>query len=74
MPKKKSYNMAVLAVPKTEADWLKEDDARTLSRAKEIMADPKRVKGASEAAKKIVDEKTIELAALKSVIKKGEKK
>jgi hypothetical protein len=68
--KKKSYNGVS---PRTEADWRNEDNVRTLARAKEIMTDPKLVKGAAEAAKRVVDEKTTELAALKSVIKKGKK-
>jgi len=45
---------------KSEAEWRTEDDMRTLARAAEIRADPKRLKAAQDLAKK----KLLELAAV----------
>jgi hypothetical protein len=42
--------------PKTDKEWQAHGDAHTLSEAKIIMADEKRLKAAIDAAKKIVDE------------------
>jgi len=66
MPKKKINTV-------TERDWEAEDYARTLMRAKEIQADPSKLKAASKAAVRLQKEKVDELAALKSVINKGKK-
>ena len=39
-----------------QKDWQKEDDARVLAEAKQIQADPNRLKGAQEAAKRMADD------------------
>ena len=54
------------AVPSPDSDWQVEDDMRTLARAQEIRADPKRLKAALAKAK----EKMAELQALKDSAKK----
>jgi hypothetical protein len=59
------------AAPKTDKEWQAHDDAHTLARAKEIMADEKRLKAAAEAAQKIADEVTKEAERM-GAIAKGE--
>ena len=41
---------------KSERDWMKEDDARTLAQAEVIKADKTRLAGAQEAAKRMLVE------------------
>ncbi|MGA2937294.1 MAG: hypothetical protein ABSF52_09380 [Syntrophobacteraceae bacterium] len=45
--------MGTIEGPKTDKEWQAHDDAHTLARAKEVMADEKRLKAATEAAEKI---------------------
>lgn len=42
--------------PKTDKEWQAHDDAHTLARAKEIMADEKRLATAVKAAEKIAED------------------
>ncbi|MGA2228539.1 MAG: hypothetical protein ABSH41_29240 [Syntrophobacteraceae bacterium] len=48
--------MATVDGPMSDKEWQAHDDAHTLSRAQEIMADEKRLKAAAGAAKKIADD------------------
>lgn len=41
---------------KTEAEWRRQDDARTLAQAEEIKADPARLNGAQQAAQRMIEE------------------
>ena len=45
-----------MPVMKSERDWMKEDDARTLAQAEVIKADKTRLAGAQEAAKRMLVE------------------
>ena len=47
---------AITDQPKTDKEWQAHGDAHTLAEAKLIMGDQKRLKAATEAAKKIADE------------------
>lgn len=60
MATKKTNPGAILA--RSEMDWRIEDDMRTLARAAEIRADPKRLKAAQDMAAK----KMLELASVAS--------
>jgi len=51
----------------SDKDWAARDDAHTLGRAKEIMADEKRLTAASKAAKDIADELAEETEHMKGV-------
>lgn len=55
------------SINKTEAQWRKEDDARTLIEAEKIKSDKSRLSGAQQAAKSMVNEKKKEAAALSKV-------
>ena len=59
---KTKANRVVGIAPSIDRDWQAEDDLRTLTRAEEIKADPKRMKAAQMLAK----EKLAELAAISS--------
>ena len=59
--------------PKSEAEWRAEDDARQLSTAKVIEADPARMKAAQAAAKRMAEEKMKEAAAMSVVAGKPRK-
>lgn len=48
--------MAITDKTMSDKDWAARDDAHTLGRAKEIMADEKRLAAAVKAAKDIADE------------------
>lgn len=50
-----------------EAKWQAESDARTITEAVVINADTQRLEAAQAAAKRMAEEKTIELAALKKL-------
>lgn len=50
-----------------QKDWQKEDDARVLAEAKQIQADPSRLKGAQEAAKKMSEDAAKRAKALGQV-------
>lgn len=50
-----------------QKDWQKEDDARVLAEAKQIQADPNRLKGAQEAAKRMADDAAKRAKALGQV-------
>jgi hypothetical protein len=50
-----------------QKDWQKEDDARVLAEAKQIQADPSRLKGAQEAAKRMAEDATKRAKALGQV-------
>ena len=50
-----------------QREWQKEDDARVLAEAKQIQADPTRMKGAQEAAKRMSDEAAKRAKALGQV-------
>ena len=54
---------------KSEKDWQKESDARTLMEAELIKASKERLKGAREAAKKIVTERQKEMSAMDKAVK-----
>lgn len=51
--------------------WQMESDARTLAEAKQIMGDPKRLKGAANAAKQLAEDKMTEAKAMTQVAKKA---
>lgn len=66
-----------------EAKWRRQDDARTLARAKEIEADSERLKEAKKGAKEILEQEAERLrglskvahnATVENVVKKGAKK
>ncbi|MGO9375653.1 MAG: hypothetical protein ACLQBD_26685 [Syntrophobacteraceae bacterium] len=59
--------MAKATVVKSDKDWEAESDAHTLARAKEIMADEKRLKAAIAAAKRLADELEKEHKHIKEV-------
>ncbi|MGO9020044.1 MAG: hypothetical protein ACLQVJ_17040 [Syntrophobacteraceae bacterium] len=59
--------MAKTVRQKTAKDWEAEGDAHTLARAKEIMADEKRLKAAIAAAKRLADELEEEHKHIKEV-------
>ncbi|MFZ0931234.1 MAG: hypothetical protein WAN11_21690 [Syntrophobacteraceae bacterium] len=59
--------MAKTSREKTDKDWEAEIDAHTLARAKEIMADEKRLKAAISAAKRLADELEEEHKHIKEV-------
>lgn len=50
-----------------EAKWRRQDDARTLARAKEIEADSERLKEAKKGAKEILEEEASRLRGLSKV-------
>jgi hypothetical protein len=50
-----------------EKRWQEEDDAYTLARAEEIKADPERVEGAANAAKRLLAEREKEVHGLRTV-------
>lgn len=54
---------------KTEQDWRKESDARTLAEAERIKNDPARMKGAQTAAKKMIEDQQKDLQSLLKVSK-----
>jgi len=56
-------------ISKDEERWQAEDDARTLQMAEVIRNDPKRLKKAQEAAKKLAEEKRKEADAIAKVAK-----
>ena len=55
---------------KTEAQWQREEDAYTLSRAAEIQQSPSRMRGAKQAAAKMLKEQQDKLKGLQAVVKK----
>lgn len=57
-----------------QKDWQKEDDARVLAEAKQIQADPNRLKGAQEAAKRMADETEKRAKAMRQVAGKTPRK
>ena len=54
---------------KSDAQWQKESDARTLAEAERIKSDPTRMKGATSAAKKMVTEQQKEVKHLEKIAK-----
>lgn len=61
-----------LAYPKMsedEKDWRAEDDARTLSNAEAIKADPERMDRAAKAAKRMLEEEKARTEGLQKVAK-----
>ncbi len=62
------------AIQHDEARWQREDDARTLARAEEILGDKKRHKGAVKEAGIIASKRDKEIAAMKKVAAKKKKK
>ena len=62
-----------ISISSDDARWQRESDARTLSEAKVIMSDPKRLKGAATAAGKMAKEKHEEAKAMSAVAKKAPK-
>jgi hypothetical protein len=52
---------------KTNADWQKESDARTLAEAERIKSEPSRLKGAQAAAKRMLSEQQKEAQALSKI-------
>ena len=58
---------------KSDAEWRAEEDARQLSTAKVIEADPARMKAAQAAAKRMAEEKMKEAAAMSVVAGKPRK-
>jgi hypothetical protein len=52
-------------------DWQAECDAHALAQAKEISADPKRLKAAANVAKKMAEEHVARAKAMKSIARKG---
>lgn len=52
-----------------EKDWRAEDDARTLSNAEAIKADPERMERASKAAKRMLEEEKARTEGLQKVAK-----
>lgn len=64
--------MSDLAYPKMteeEKDWRAEDDARTLSNAEAIKADPERMEKAAKAAKRMIEEEKARTEGLEKVAK-----
>ena len=61
------------SVPKEEARWRAESDARTLMEADVIRKDPMRKKAAAAAARKLSEEKTAEARAMQSVARMSTK-
>ena len=57
-----------------QKDWQKEDDARVLAEAKQIQADPARLKGAQEAAKRMADETEKRAKAMRQIAGKSTRK
>lgn len=55
------------AMPKTEADYEAESDARTLAKAESIRGNPKRLDRAILAARRLAEEQEQEYRALQSV-------
>lgn len=79
-PVKESRSMAVparaskahqIAMDKKEREWQAESDARTLSEAAAIHADPSRARTARQAAQRMVKEQESRLANLRAITKKG---
>jgi hypothetical protein len=79
-PVKESRGMAVpapsaksnrAAMDKQEREWRAESDARALSDAAAIYADPARARLARQAASKLVREQESKLANLRAITKKG---
>jgi hypothetical protein len=68
MAKKPSLTVATRGVPK---DWQAECDANALAQAKEIAADPKRLKAAATVAKKMAEEHVARAKAMKSIARKA---
>lgn len=56
-----------MASPMNEQDWRKQADANTLAEAEAIRRDPSRMKGASEAARRMIEEQDARLAGLRKV-------
>jgi hypothetical protein len=54
---------------KQERDWEAEDDFRTVTRAKEIMNDKKRMSKAKKAGKRVLKEKQNEVKTIASIVK-----
>lgn len=78
--KEKQYDMPTPArssrasksvIDRKERDWQAESDARTLSQAAAVYADPGRAKLARQAAGRMVKEEEARLANLRSITKKG---
>lgn len=60
----------MISEPYSEEKWQRESDARTLSEAKQIVADKKRHTGAKKAAKSLAKKASEEAAAMSLVAKK----
>lgn len=56
------------SVDPEEAKWRRQDDARTLARAKEIEADSERLKEAKKGAKEILEQEAERLRGLSKVV------
>lgn len=72
--KKKAKGGIPIASVENHMMHFPDNDAHTLAEADAIKKDPVRLKAASEAAKKMVKEKTDKLAGLKKVAKSAPKK
>lgn len=53
--------------PKSDEEWMAEEDARTLGMANTIMADPDRLSKAQKAAEKLAKEKEDEVKGLNAI-------
>ena len=56
-----------ISAPMAEKDWQADDDARTLMRAEEVKADPKRFAAATKRAQIASEEKAAEAKAAKKI-------
>lgn len=59
------------AMDKKEREWQAESDARTLSQAAAVYADPSRSRAARQAAQRLISKQEAEIASLRAVTKKG---
>ena len=57
-------------MPKTDAEWRAEEDARTMAEADIIGKDASRLAAAQTAAKRLIEEKEKEAAGLKKLVDK----
>lgn len=60
-----------MSAVKSDAQWQKESDARTLAEAEKIKTDPNRLKGAQAAAKKMSTEIKKEAKSMEKVASKS---